>query len=207
MTFFPLPDFVNCVTFMTLSPNKKNLFVCEQHSQGVGEPLKPDIYMSIYDLKNPEAPKVLKAHINVTELVNTSNMQMSCTLNDKNGQWVYKPITESQPTKEQPKPAKSLLPGNRSKDQGFFAHCSNISFTADVGSKQLIAIVIHETPTDNRIVVMDPYNQKIRTTLLFQAQSINKVTFSASDRDVLVTSGDKHFRVWRIADKELRAVP
>ena len=66
-------------------------------------------------------------------------------------------------------------------------------------------MVIHETQTDNQIVVMDPYNKKIRSTLLFQGQAINKVTFSPSDRDVVVTSGDKHFRVWRIADKELRA--
>ena len=116
VVFFPLPDFVNCVTCMTLSPNKKNLFVCEQHSSGFGEALKPDIYMSIYDLKNPDAPKVLKAHINVTELVNTSSMQMSCTLNDKNGQWVYKPIAEGQSAKEAPKPAKSLLPVNHTKD-------------------------------------------------------------------------------------------
>lgn len=69
MTFFPLPDIVNCVTLIALTPNKKNLFVCEQHSIGVGEPLKPEIYLSIYDLKNPDSPKVLKAHINVTELV------------------------------------------------------------------------------------------------------------------------------------------
>jgi hypothetical protein len=67
-------------------------------------------------LKTPDAPKVIKAHINVTELVNTSSMQMSCTLNDKNGQWVYKPIAEGQPAKEAPKPAKSLLPVNHTKE-------------------------------------------------------------------------------------------
>lgn len=83
--FFPLPDFVDHITHIALSPNKKNLFICEQHQSPQGallsiEQPKQDIFLSIYDLKNPEQPRISKAHINVSELI-TSNHNALCILN------------------------------------------------------------------------------------------------------------------------------
>ena len=57
ISFIPIPDFVDHITHIALSPNKKNLFVCEQHvhnPQSQGEIPKNDVYLSIYDLKNPD---------------------------------------------------------------------------------------------------------------------------------------------------------
>ena len=62
MTFITQPDYVKQVTAMRLNPNKKFLLVCEQHVKD------PSCFLSVYDLKNTETPRMLKPHINVTEM-------------------------------------------------------------------------------------------------------------------------------------------
>ena len=68
-----MPDVVSCVTLVALSPNKKSVFVFEQHHKMTQESQASDIYMSIYDLKQ-EQPRVSKAHINLTELIGKENL-------------------------------------------------------------------------------------------------------------------------------------
>ena len=62
MIFITQPDFVKQITTMRLTPNKKYLIVAEQHVKD------PSCFISVYDLKNTEAPRLLKPHINVTEM-------------------------------------------------------------------------------------------------------------------------------------------
>ena len=47
---------------MRLTSNKKYLVVCEQHVKDLS------FFISVFDLKNAEAPRMLKPHINVTEI-------------------------------------------------------------------------------------------------------------------------------------------
>jgi hypothetical protein len=41
---------------------------------------------------------------------------------------------------------------------------------------------------------------KLKSTLLFPGQLLKKVTFNPGEKDVLVTTGANHFRVWKIVD-------
>ena len=62
INFFPLPDFVERITHIALSPNKKTLFLCEHHHMQPGKNAETrDLFMSIYDLKNPDQPRILKS--------------------------------------------------------------------------------------------------------------------------------------------------
>ena len=62
MNFITQPDYVKQVTAMRLNPNKKFLLVCEQHVKD------PSCFLSVYDLKSIETPRMKTPHINVTEM-------------------------------------------------------------------------------------------------------------------------------------------
>lgn len=65
-------------------------------------------------------------------------------------------------------------------------------------------MVIQETATDTRVVLLDWLTLKLRSTLFFQSQNLKKVTFNPADKDVVVTTGVNHFRVWRITEGQFK---
>lgn len=115
VTFFALPDYVQQITHIALSPNKKTLFVCEQHHPVQGQESNQDIFLSIYDLRNPEQPRVLKAHVNISDLV-TPNHNAMCSVNPQTGAIAIGVIKES--TKVQQKT------GAKKGGQCHYRHCS-----------------------------------------------------------------------------------
>jgi hypothetical protein len=115
VTFFPLPDFVQQITHIALSPNKKTLFVCEQHHPVQGQESNQDVFLSIYDLRNPEQPRVLKAHVNISDLI-TLNHNAMCSVNAQTGAIALGVIKES--TKVPQKP------GTKKGGQFHYRHCS-----------------------------------------------------------------------------------
>ena len=60
--------------------------------------------------------------------------------------------------------------------------------------------MIQETPTDSRVMILDWTTMKLKSTLLFPGQLLKKVTFSPLDKDIVVTTGANHFRVWKTSD-------
>lgn len=64
----------------------------------------------------------------------------------------------------------------------------------------MIAILIQETATDSRVVLFDWINSKIKAAALFPAQLVQKVSFSPAEKDIILTTGVGHFRIWKILD-------
>lgn len=64
--------------------------------------------------------------------------------------------------------------------------------------------MIQESPTDSRIVLLDWFSLKLKANLLFPGQLVKKVSFSPTEKDVLVTTGANHFRVWKIVDGQFK---
>ena len=63
MNFITQPDDVKQITAMRMNPNQKYLIVCEQRKRDLNS-----CFMSIYDLKTAETPKIYKPEINITEM-------------------------------------------------------------------------------------------------------------------------------------------
>jgi len=70
VTFIPIPDYVNQVTHIAVSQNKRYLFVAESHKSLQDKNLiNNDVFLTVYDIRTTTSPKIIKAHINVTELI------------------------------------------------------------------------------------------------------------------------------------------
>lgn len=172
------------------------LFVCEHHQQQLATPLdipKNDVFLSVYDLKNPEQPKPLKQHVNITELV-TSSHNLIATVAPSNAVIISA-------AKEQQKDQK---PGSRRKGQNqFVRHCSQIAFNPMCS--KTVGLMIQESPTDSRAILIDWTTMKLKCTLGFPQQQVRKLSFSPADKDLIVTSGNLHLRVWKIVDGQFKA--
>jgi hypothetical protein len=65
-------------------------------------------------------------------------------------------------------------------------------------------MLIQENATDSRIIIFDWINIKIKSSVVFPGQLIQKVSISPTDKDVLVTTGLNHFRAWKILDGQFK---
>ena len=50
------------------------------------------------------------------------------------------------------------------------------------------------------MVLFDWINSKIKAAALFPAQLVQKVSFSPAEKDIILTTGVGHFRIWKILD-------
>ena len=82
MNFITQPDDVKQITAMRMNQNQKYLIVCEQRKRD-----QNSCFLSVYDLKMAETPKIYRTEINITEMakdVGTSSQPVSQKLEEKN---------------------------------------------------------------------------------------------------------------------------
>ena len=65
-------------------------------------------------------------------------------------------------------------------------------------------MVIQESPKDSRLVIIEPMQNKLKSTILMQGQVITRASFSPTEKDVIVTTGTNHFRVWKLLDGQFK---
>jgi len=217
MIFITIPDYVYQITVMKLSPNKKYLLVAEQlykDSNSLKE-LSQNCYLSVYDVKNSDNPKLLKAHINVSEMAaSTGN------------------------TAQAPGGEKLHVSGTAgTKDSGFYTNTGSavaggaaamnntnqntlesqqhkkitqMSFS-ETGSCKYVSLIITDG-VDSKVVVLDwiSINTKVEAAMDCPKQIIHKATFNPKDDTKLCTTGVNHWKVWKTVDgsfKQMSQLP
>ena len=202
MTFITQPDYVKQITAMRLTPNKKSLLVCEQHVKD------PSCFISVYDLKNTDAPRLVKPHINVTEMakdmgVATAGQKPDATsLFGTAGQ-----ARESQASGNAPMTSaySNQAATMRSQPEAKPKVITHFGFSRQGSSKYIVLVMSDET--DSKVVVLDWQNVRVEAALEFPKQVIDRVSFNPSEDTVVCTSGPNHWKVWRIHENMLKAMP
>jgi hypothetical protein len=65
-------------------------------------------------------------------------------------------------------------------------------------------MVVQESTTDSRVIVLDSNSMKLKATLFFPNQLVKKVSFHPSESSMMVTTGTNHFRVWKLLDGQFK---
>ena len=200
MTFITQPDFVKQVTAMRLTPNKKYLVVCEQHVKD------PSCFISVYDLKNAEAPRMLKPHMNVTEMakdMGVSSQAQSANTGLLGGQ--PRDTVASGGAGMTSGAASNAAATMRSLPEARPKMITNFGFSSQGSSKYIVLVMCDDT--DSKVVILDWQNARVEAAMEFPKQVIDRVSFNPSEDTVVCTSGPNHWKVWRIADNVLKQMP
>lgn len=67
-------------------------------------------------------------------------------------------------------------------------------------------MLITESQTDSRVVVLDWQNMKILASMVFCYTQITKVSFNPRDDSQIVTTGVQHWRCWKMQDGTFRVL-
>jgi hypothetical protein len=122
--------------------------------------------MTIYDIKNTSTPKLVKAHINITEQI-TPIFNTQCVINPQTGGLTINLSKDSQNTMNKDQTFITKLGAKGSKSLKEHARkCTYIGFDSR-NSNKLIAMLIQENATDSRIIIFDWINIKIKASVVF----------------------------------------
>lgn len=109
------------------------------------------MFVSVYDLKNPEHPKPIKQHVNITELVTSSHNLIASVA----------PSTAMIITAAKDQQKEGQKPSVRRKGQNqFVRHCSQIAFNPLC--QKTLGFMIQESPTDSRAILIDWTTMKLK---------------------------------------------
>lgn len=102
-------------------------------------------------MKNPEHPKPIKQHVNITELVTSSHNLIASVA----------PSTAMIITAAKDQQKEGQKPSVRRKGQNqFVRHCSQIAFNPLC--QKTLGFMIQESPTDSRAILIDWTTMKLK---------------------------------------------
>ena len=202
MNFITQSDDVKQITAMRMNPNQKYLIVCEQRKRDANS-----CFISIYDLKTAETPKLYKPEINITEMAKeigasaqpnlaskqeaNNNFGTSSKENAASFSAAMNTMYSNGPMKGHGEPKPMII--------------THFSFSPSGVGKYIVMVMCNET--DSKVIVFDWQNGhqgKVEAAMEFPKQVIDRVSFNPGDENVICTSGPNHWKVWRIHEGILK---
>ena len=207
MNFIMIPEHVQQITCMKLSPNKRFLLVAEQHKTN------PDCFISVYDMK--EACLVAMKQHNITEMsegrgnlfINgqsvNNNYQHSTTvpgagpttaMSNTGGQAAATAMSSANTTQAM---NKSVVQGGNVSGKPKII--VDFSFSS-IGNNHVICIAITDE-IDSKVVVFDWSSGRVIACAEWKRQFIDRVTFNPADEaKELCVSGHNIWAIYSIKD-------
>lgn len=151
MNFITQPDDVKQITAMRMNQNQKYLIVCEQRKRD-----QNSCFLSVYDLKMAETPKIYRTEINITEMakdVGTSSQPVSQKLEEKNFGTSSKENAASFSAAMNTIYSGGPMKGHSEVKPMIITH---FSFSPSGVGKQIVLVMCNEV--DSKVVVFDWLN-------------------------------------------------